>query len=142
MRSSATGARRPRRDGGVRPQRPAGDHRPAQDGGGDLPTAVLADVVRTIAAADPAIAQMPQAHYLMVDVLAVKGSDDQRHECSATIAGRRIANALAERGGKHAQDLKTRLRPKSGAVSLLAVKYYATGALSRGLDRGLGARRT
>ena len=31
---------------------------------------VLAEVIRTIAAVDPAIAQVPQAHFLFVDVLA------------------------------------------------------------------------
>jgi alkylation response protein AidB-like acyl-CoA dehydrogenase len=104
---------------------------PRQDGGGDLPIAAMADVARTIAAADSAIAQTPQAHYLMVDVLAVNGSDHQRSRVLGDVmAGRRIASALAERGGKHAQDLKTRLRPESGGVLLDGVKYYATGALT------------
>ena len=31
---------------------------------------VLAEVIRAIAAVDPAIAQVPQAHFLFVDVLA------------------------------------------------------------------------
>ncbi len=104
---------------------------PRQDGGGDLPIAAMADVARTIAAADSAIAQTPQAHYLIVDVLAVKGTDNQRARLLGDVmAGRRIASALAERGGKHAQDLKTRLRSESGGVVLDGVKYYATGALT------------
>ena len=104
---------------------------PRQDGGGDLPIAAMADVARTIAAADSAIAQTPQAHYLIVDVLAVKGTDNQRARVLGDVmAGRRIASALAERGGKHAQDLKTRLRSESGGVVLDGVKYYATGALT------------
>ena len=47
---------------------------PAAYGGPDLPPTVLAEVIRTIAAVDPAIAQIPQAHFLFVDVLAVHGS--------------------------------------------------------------------
>src|SRR5690606_19706981 len=48
---------------------------PREDGGPGLGPPVLADVVRTIAAADPAIAQIPQAHWLFVDVLAVWGTE-------------------------------------------------------------------
>jgi SfnB family sulfur acquisition oxidoreductase len=104
---------------------------PSEDGGGDLPIAAMADVARTIAAADSAIAQTPQAHFLVVDVLAIAGSDTQRARLLGdVVAGRRIASALAERGGKHAQDLKTRLRSESGGVVLDGVKYYATGALT------------
>jgi SfnB family sulfur acquisition oxidoreductase len=104
---------------------------PRQYGGGDLPVGVMADVARTIAAADSAIAQTPQAHFLIVDVLAVAGSEALRARLlGEVVAGRRIASALAERGGKHAQDLKTRLRSESGGVVLDGVKYYATGALT------------
>jgi SfnB family sulfur acquisition oxidoreductase len=104
---------------------------PRQDGGADLPLAAMTDVARVIAAVDSAIAQTPQAHYLMVDVLAVKGSDTQRATLLGDVVkGRRIASALAERGGRHAQDLKTRLRSESGGIVLDGVKYYATGALT------------
>ena len=115
---------------------------PAADGGSGLGPAVLAEVVATIAAVDPAIAQGPQAHYLMSDVLAVLGNREQRGRLfGEVLQGRRIANALAERGGSHAQDLKTRLAgahgadgepdaPGRGAVTLSGRKYYATGALT------------
>jgi SfnB family sulfur acquisition oxidoreductase len=104
---------------------------PGEYGGGDLPIAVMADVVRTVAAVDSAIAQTPQGHFLMVDVIAATGSDVLRARLlGEVVAGRRIASALAERGGKHAQDLKTRLRATSGGVVLDGVKYYATGALT------------
>ena len=42
---------------------------PREHGGPDLPASVLAEVIRSIAAVDPAIAQVPQAHFLFVDVL-------------------------------------------------------------------------
>ncbi|HWG24053.1 acyl-CoA dehydrogenase family protein, partial [Actinospica sp.] len=48
---------------------------PREYGGGGLPASVLAEVGRTIAYVDPAIAQAPQAHFLFVDVLAVWGSE-------------------------------------------------------------------
>jgi SfnB family sulfur acquisition oxidoreductase len=100
---------------------------PRAHGGAGLGPGVLGEVVATIAAVDPAIAQVPQAHWLMVDVLAVWGSDAQRARLYAEVlAGGRIASALAERGGRHAQDLSTRLQ--DGALQ--GRKYYCTGALT------------
>jgi SfnB family sulfur acquisition oxidoreductase len=100
---------------------------PATDGGPGLGPSTLAEVTRLIAAADPAIAQVPQAHFLLVDVLAVYGDPATRERLyTDVLAGRRLGNALAERGGKHAQDLKTRV----AAGRLDGVKYYTTGALT------------
>jgi len=103
----------------------------AEHGGGGLPISTLAEVARTIAAVDPAIAQTPQAHFLMVDVIAVAGSPAARARLLGdVVAGRRIAGAVAERGGTHAQDLKTRLRRDDHGIVLDGRKYYATGALT------------
>jgi SfnB family sulfur acquisition oxidoreductase len=102
---------------------------PRSHGGSGLPPSVLAEVVRTIAQVDPAIAQAPQGHYLFCDVLAAFGSPAQQQRLFAdVVAGRRIANALAERGGVHAQDLRTRLL--APGPHLDGRKYYATGALT------------
>jgi SfnB family sulfur acquisition oxidoreductase len=99
--------------------------------GPDLPATVLAEVIRTIAAVDPAIAQIPQGHFLMVDVLAVLGTPDQRHRLFAEVlAGGRLGNGMAERGGRHAQDLKTRLTRGPSGLRLNGRKYYCTGAIS------------
>jgi len=104
---------------------------PVRDGGPDLPMTTLAEMTRRIAAVDPAIAQAPQSHYLMVDVLAVWGDEGQRATLfSEVLRGARIGNALAERGGAHAQDLKTRVRRDRGRLHLDGRKYYCTGALT------------
>ena len=104
---------------------------PRADGGPELGMTTLAEVIRRIAAVDPAIAQAPQAHYLMVDVLAVMGDAHQRATLlSDVLARRRLGNALAERGGAHAQDLTTRLHFAAGSLRLEGRKYYATGALT------------
>jgi SfnB family sulfur acquisition oxidoreductase len=104
---------------------------PAQHGGPELPASVLAEVIRSIAAVDPAIAQVPQAHYLLIDVLAVHGNDHQRERLfGSALAGGRLGNGLAERGGKHAQDLKTRLRGPAAGPRLTGRKYYCTGAIT------------
>jgi SfnB family sulfur acquisition oxidoreductase len=112
---------------------------PAQYGGSGLGERTLAETTRIIAAVDPAIAQAAQGHFLFVDVLSACGSDWQRRRIFADVLeGSRIANALAERGGIHAQDLKTRLSGETGlhasttgiAPLLNGRKYYATGALT------------
>jgi SfnB family sulfur acquisition oxidoreductase len=100
---------------------------PVADGGPGLGPGTLAEVTRIIAAVDPAIAQVPQAHFLLIDVLAVHGGPEIRKRLYGDVlAGRRIGNALAERGGTHAQDLRTRIADGR----LTGVKYYCTGALT------------
>ncbi len=104
---------------------------PRAYGGADLPATVLAEVTRVIAAVDPAIAQVPQSHFLFVDVLAVLGTRSQRHRLFGDVlAGARLGNGLAERGGQHAQDLKTRLSGGGTGMRLSGRKYYCTGALT------------
>ncbi len=101
---------------------------PRAHGGTDVSMVTLAEVIRTIAAIDPAIAQVPQGHFLIVDVLAVWGTDHQRQQLfGEALTGGRFGNALSERGGRHAQDLTTRLRD---GRRLDGRKYYCTGALS------------
>lgn len=104
---------------------------PAAHGGPGLSPAVLAEVIRVIAAVDPAIAQVLQPHFLFVDALATLGSATQQQLLFADVlAGARLAGGMAERGGQHAQDLKTRLRPVPGGPRLDGRKYYCTGAIS------------
>jgi SfnB family sulfur acquisition oxidoreductase len=104
---------------------------PREHGGPELPATVLAEVVRSIAAVDPAVAQVPQAHFLFVDVLAVWGRPEQRRRLfTEVLDGGRLGNGLAERGGQHAQDLKTRLHVSGGGARLQGRKYYCTGAIT------------
>jgi SfnB family sulfur acquisition oxidoreductase len=105
---------------------------PRKYGGAELPATVLGEVVRTIAAVDPAIAQVPQGHFLLVDVLSVLGTPEQRRRLFAdVVAGARLGNGLAERGGQHAQDLKTRVVFDAGSgLRLTGRKYYCTGAIT------------
>jgi SfnB family sulfur acquisition oxidoreductase len=118
---------------------------PRSSGGPDLGARVLAEVIATVAAVDPALAQVPQGHFLLCDVLAIWGAAEPRRRLFAEVLdGGRLGNALAERGGQHAQDLKTRLRgwptraPGAGAdgpradarLRLYGRKYYTTGSLT------------
>jgi len=104
---------------------------PREHGGPELPASVLAEVIRIIAAVDPALAQLPQAHYLFTDVLATWGTDAQQRRLFADVlAGGRFGNGLAERGGQHSQDLKTRLHLSGATARLRGRKYYCTGAIT------------
>ena len=108
---------------------------PRSLGGPGLGAPALAEVIRTIAAVDPAIAQVPQGHFLFCDVLAVWGTArQQRALFGEVLAGARFGNGMAERGGLHAQDLRTRLHgfPDGGgsAPRLTGRKYYTTGSLT------------
>ena len=61
---------------------------PKDDGGPGLGPSVLAEVVRTLAAADPSVAQTPQAHYLFVDGAALLGSPELRERLVAALVRR------------------------------------------------------
>ena len=57
---------------------------PREHGGGGLTSVTLAEVARSIAAVDPAIAQVGQGHFLFVDVVAAFGSREQQQSSSTT----------------------------------------------------------
>jgi len=100
-------------------------------GGPGLGPRTLAEVTRVLAAVDPAVAQVPQGHFFAVDVLAVRGGTALCERVFADVlAGRRIGNALAERGGQHAQEISTRLWFTVDGPRLTGRKYYCTGALT------------
>jgi SfnB family sulfur acquisition oxidoreductase len=104
---------------------------PAGHGGADVTAGTVLEVFRLLAAADPSIAQIPQSHMVYVNVLKQQGSaGQQRFFFAEILAGKRLGNAQSEKGGKHVQDYRTRLRRTGPGVSTLdGEKFYATGAL-------------
>ena len=104
---------------------------PASHGGPELPWVAVAEVVRRLSAADPSLAQLLQGHLLQVDVAALlAGEDVQGVVFDSALTGGRLASSLAERGGRHAQDLRTRLVRDGDRLLLRGRKHYATGALT------------
>jgi len=106
---------------------------PREFGGADVAAATLSKVFQILAAADPAVAQLPQSHFVFVNALRQDGTDEQKRFFFAEIlGGARLGNAQAERGSSSPLDLKTRLRratPPSEGYRLDGTKHYTTGAL-------------
>lgn len=105
---------------------------PRRLGGAEVSAVTLAEVFRTIAVADPAIAQIPQNHFFAVRILLQSGSPEQlEFFAAAVLRGERFGNALSERGTTTAAELRTRITPTGdGEFRLDGRKYYATGALT------------
>ncbi|MFF7311756.1 SfnB family sulfur acquisition oxidoreductase [Streptomyces sp. NPDC008137] len=104
---------------------------PAEFGGADVRTGTLAEIFRLLASADSSLAQIPQSHFVYVNVLRRQGTRAQQEFFfGEVLRGRRFGNAQSEAGTKHVQDIRTRLalRP-DGSYLLDGVKHYSTGAL-------------
>ncbi|MEU9964411.1 SfnB family sulfur acquisition oxidoreductase [Streptomyces malaysiensis] len=104
---------------------------PAGYGGADVSAVTLAEVFRLLAAADASLAQIPQSHFVYINVLRHQGTQAQQaFFFGEVLAGKRFGNAQSEAGTKHIQDIRTRLTPAAaGSYTLTGVKHYSTGAL-------------
>ncbi|ANS62757.1 acyl-CoA dehydrogenase [Streptomyces lincolnensis] len=104
---------------------------PAEHGGADVRQETLAEIFRLLASADASLAQIPQSHFVYVNVIRRQGTPRQQEFFhSEVLAGRRFGNAQSEAGTRHVQDIRTRLTPRpDGSHTLTGVKHYATGAL-------------
>jgi SfnB family sulfur acquisition oxidoreductase len=104
---------------------------PRQFGGADVSFETITRVFQALAAGDPAVTQMTQSHFVFLEALREDGTAAQQAFFYAHIlAGARLGNAQAERGGSSALDLQTRLLPDgAGQYRLTGTKYYCTGAL-------------
>ncbi|MEU9869154.1 MULTISPECIES: SfnB family sulfur acquisition oxidoreductase [Actinomadura] len=104
---------------------------PARFGGAEVDVATLAEVFRTLAAADASLAQIPHSHFVFLEALRRQGTEEQQARYFAeALAGARFANAQSERGGRTAaEDATTLRRREEGGYTLDGEKYYSTGAL-------------
>jgi SfnB family sulfur acquisition oxidoreductase len=104
---------------------------PVERGGGGASSATIVEVFRIISAADPAIGQIPQNHFQLVEALVRYGDVAQKELLlGEVVRGARFGNAWSERGGKHPLDTKTTLRESDRGLRLDGRKYYSTGALT------------
>lgn len=105
---------------------------PRECGGGGVRAAIVIEVIRLLAQADPAIAQTVQSHYSNTDRITRIGKPALRAALLArVVAGDRIGNASSERGGKSAGVNTTAVtQGADGDWIVQGVKHYATGALT------------
>jgi SfnB family sulfur acquisition oxidoreductase len=104
---------------------------PAEYGGIDAPAAVLAEVFRVLAHADPSLAQIPHSHFTFLEALRLQGTHSQKaFFYDHVLTGALFANAQSERG-PHPIDVDTTRLIESGlgAYVLSGRKFYSTGAL-------------
>lgn len=104
---------------------------PAEYGGAGVSFETMIDVFRLLSAGDPAVTQMTQSHYFFLEAVKEDGSAAQQQAIfGAVLAGGRLGNAQAEKGGNSALNLTTRIAPnEAGNFVLTGQKYYCTGAL-------------
>lgn len=99
-------------------------------GGAGVSFVTLTEVVKLISAADPSLGQLPQNHFGLVDVIALTGTEEQKHGLfGQVLAGKRFGNGFSEKGTKHVLDLKTRVRRDGDHYVVDGTKFYSTGAL-------------
>ena len=88
---------------------------PKEYGGAGVSYVTLTEVIKIIAAADPSLAQLPQNHLGLVDVIALTGTHEQKQFFFGEILrGKRFGNGFSEKGTKHVLDLKTRVTAEDG----------------------------
>lgn len=104
---------------------------PVEHGGAGLGTRTLAEVIRLVSQADPSLGQLPQSHFVYVNLLRLRGTAEQQQVLfGEVLAGRRFGNAQSESGTKHLRDIRTTLSPDGpGRWRLDGRKSYTTGAL-------------
>lgn len=100
-------------------------------GGADVSFETVARVFQILSAADSAVGQLPQNHFVFADAIRQDGTPEQQAFFFGEIlAGARLGNAQAEWGSTSALDLRTRLwRDPGGDYRLDGTKHYCTGAI-------------
>jgi len=103
---------------------------PQAYGGPQVSFVTVAQVFAILSAADPAVGQIPQNHFGILNSLVGSASEAQKKALFDSILnGARIGNGGPERGTKNTLDVKTRLTADGDQFLLNGRKFYSTGAL-------------
>jgi SfnB family sulfur acquisition oxidoreductase len=103
---------------------------PRQYGGPDVSFVTIAEVFRLISAADPALGQIPQNQFGILQLLRLTASESQKAALfGSVLEGWRIGNAGPERGTKDTLTLKARITRDGERYRVSGQKFYSTGAL-------------
>ena len=103
---------------------------PKAHGGPDVSFETIAEVFRIISAADPALGQIPQNQFGMLQLLRLTATEAQQALIFRSVLdGWRIGNAGPERGTKDTLTLKARITRDGDSYCISGEKFYSTGAL-------------
>ncbi|MGE8387335.1 MAG: SfnB family sulfur acquisition oxidoreductase [Pseudomonas sp.] len=103
---------------------------PKAHGGPDVSFETIAEVFRLISAADPALGQIPQNQFGMLQLLRLTATAAQQALIFRSVLdGWRIGNAGPERGTKDTLTLKARITREGDGYRISGEKFYSTGAL-------------
>ncbi|MGV6394866.1 SfnB family sulfur acquisition oxidoreductase [Pseudomonas caspiana] len=103
---------------------------PRAYGGPQVSFVTIAEVFKIISAVDPALGQIPQNQFGIIQVLLNSASEQQKKTLfKSVLEGWRIGNAGPERGTKNTLELKARITTQNGQLSITGKKFYSTGAL-------------
>ena len=99
-------------------------------GGPQVSFVTIAEVFRIISAADPALGQIPQNQFGIIQLLLLVASEQQKKTLfKSLLDGARIGNAGPERGTKNTLELQARITTQKGRLVISGQKFYSTGAL-------------
>ncbi|EXF91215.1 monooxygenase [Pseudomonas fluorescens HK44] len=99
-------------------------------GGPDVSFVTIAEVFAIISAADPALGQIPQNHFGILNLLQHTANERQKKQLfQSVLDGWRIGNAGPERGTKNTLELKARITADGDGYVINGQKFYSTGAL-------------
>ncbi|WP_085717817.1 SfnB family sulfur acquisition oxidoreductase [Pseudomonas sp. B28(2017)] len=100
---------------------------PREYGGPQVSFVTLAEVFAIISAADPALGQIPQNQFGILNLILGSATETQKRQLfKSVLDGWRIGNAGPERDTKNTLELKARLTA-DGVLN--GQKFYSTGAL-------------
>lgn len=103
---------------------------PKAHGGPDVSFETVAEVFRLISAADPALGQIPQNQFGMLQLLRLTATKAQQAVIFRSVLdGWRIGNAGPERGTKDTLTLKAKITRAGDGYRISGEKFYSTGAL-------------
>ncbi len=103
---------------------------PPEHGGLGASVSTIVEITRIISAANGGVGQLVQIHFMMLRGLLRRPADALRQRIIADVrAGKRLAHAAAEVGGKHKFDTRVRAeRRTDGKWVVNGAKFYATGS--------------
>ena len=103
---------------------------PRAYGGPEVSFETISEVFRIISAADPALGQIPQNQFGMIQLLRLTATEAQKQVLFRSVLdGWRIGNAGPERGTKDTLTLKARITGDGDGYRISGEKFYSTGAL-------------